>query len=353
MQNRGSNIPQQGNNNITIVEGDRVLKKPNSSATFMLEQSYEQQVTQWNKYYAGTQYATALITTDGKLSTPYIAGTYPTDEQRLAICKEMMKKGFLMVDCRDKRNFLVNEDGKVCPVDFGQMYTPEKPLYKVHLRVIQKEMDRLQSQIASPPKKPVFGEWNIAQSQPATQPHQSGTQGASNKIEAPEPSAQDMAAFEAIEIYIEELVVYKEKLENGAKDALIEDKITKIDSFITDTRTRIHNYKEGDKQAFDGYIEANKVSLEVLAKNRVARPILFSVLLSLMVVPAILGAIQLAITQGNSYLFVSAVKESEKRALKVQQKVVEVKETLFSEKKSGPEETASNAEKKSDKGFDF
>ena len=39
--------------------------------------------------------------------------------------------------------------------------------------------------------------------------------------------------------------------------------------------------------------------------------------------------------------------------LKIQQKVVEVKEALFSEKKSGSEETASNAEKKSDKGFDF
>lgn len=352
MENRGSNIPQQGNNNLTKVEGDRVLKTPNSSSTFMLEQSYEQQVKQWNKYYAGTPYATAVITEDGKLSTPFIKGSYPNDQQRLAICEEMKKKGFIMVDCRDKRNFLVNEDGIVCPVDFGQMYTSENRLYKVHLRVVDKEMDRIRAQIANPRKSSVFEDLSLSpQAQPAHTPMPSVMRPAANATPS-STSSQDADAFQAVEIYIDSLLDYKSTLQKDAKDPIIQDKIATIDSFIADTRTRIQKFQSGDKNAFDGYIDANKAALAVFAKNRMTRPIMFSILLSLMVIPAIVGAIQMAITKGNTFLFVTAIKESEKRALNLQNKVVEVKETLFSEKKS-LKESEPNPAKESDNGYEM
>ncbi len=315
-----SKIPQQGNNNFTEVDGDRVLKKPSTLGASMLEATYEQQVKQWNKYYEGTIYATACITDDGRLSTPYIDGSYPTDKQRLAICEEMMQKGFIMVDCRDKRNFLVNKEGIVFPVDFGQVHTQENRFYNTHSKVVQREIDSIKAKLQKPQQR-------------------STTIFSSLK----KPPHENL--FQDVEVYILELEKYKEKLEKLPEDKINIDKINGITLFVVDTRDRINQYNQGNKNAFDGYIEANEKHLEVLATNRATRPMLYSIILTLMVVPAIVGFIQLAITKGNSYLFLTGVKESEKRAKGVQTKLIETKESLSKEKKGSSEETAKPAYK--------
>ena len=306
MQDNGSRskkIPQQGNNNVTEVEGDRVLKQPSSNGACMLEQPYKEQMEQWNKYYAGTIYATACITEDGKLSTPYIQGTYPTDEQRLAISEEMMEKGFIMVDCRDKRNFLVNKDGNVFPVDFGQIHTKDYRFYSTYCKVVQREINLIKAKLESheQPKSTLFH----------------------SVIQKPYDNL-----FQDVETYISELEKYKTKLEKNPKDGINVAKINGITSFITDTRNRITQYKTGQKNAFDGYIEANEKHLTILAQDRTTRPMLYSIILTFMVIPAIVGFIQLAITKGNSYLFLTSVKESEKRALDVQSEVIKTTENL-------------------------
>ena len=298
-----SKIPQQGNNNFTEVEGERVLKKPSSHGASMLEATYEQQVKQWNKYYEGTGYATACITEDGRLSTPFIDGYYPTDKQRLAICEEMMAKGFIMVDCRDKRNFLVNKEGIVFPVDFGQVLTQENRFYNTYSRIVQREINSIKGQLQKP------------------QQHSTSIFSSSK-----EPPHENL--FKDVETYISELEKYKTKLEKNPKDGINVAKINGITSFITDTRNRITQYKTGQKNAFDGYIEANEKHLTILAQDRTTRPMLYSIILTFMVIPAIVGFIQLAITKGNSYLFLTSVKESEKRALDVQSEVIKTTENL-------------------------
>ena len=310
MQDNGSRrkkIPEQGNNNVTEVEGDRVLKQPSSNGASMLEQPYKKQMEQWNKYYAGTIYATACITEDGKLSTPYIHGTYPTDKQRLAISEEMMKKGFIMVDCRDIRNFLVNKDGTVFPVDFGQILTKDNCLYTIQCTVVQREINSIKTKLNSheQPKPTLFH--SVTQ-----KPHDN--------------------LFQDVETYISELEKYKTKLAKNPKDSINVAKINEITSFITDTRNRITEYKTGQKNAFAGYIEANEKHLTILAQDRTTRPMLYSIILTFMVIPAIVGFIQLAITKGNSYLFLTRVKESEKRALGVQREVIKTTEKLAEKK---------------------
>ncbi len=311
MQDNGSRskkIPQQGNNNVTEVEGDRVLKKPSSNGACMLEQPYKEQMEQWNKYYAGTIYATACITEDGKLSTPYIQGTYPTDEQRLAISEEMMENGFIMIDCRDKRNFLVNKDGNVFPVDFGQIYTEDNRFYSTYCKVVQREINLIKAKLESAKLE--------SHEQPKSTLFHSVKQKPYDNL------------FQDVETYISELEKYKTKLEKNPKDGINVAKINGITSFITDTRNRITQYKTGQKNAFDGYIEANEKHLTILAQDRTTRPMLYSIILTFMVIPAIVGFIQLAITKGNSYLFLTSVKESEKRALDVQSEVIKTTENL-------------------------
>lgn len=280
-------IRQQGNNNFTEISDDRVLKSPNPHGVGFLELPYDQQAEQWNKYYAGTSYATACVTDDKKLSTPYIEGSHPNDEQRLAICESMLAKGFIMVDCRDKRNFIVDQEGKVFPVDFGQIYTKENRFYKMHLAVVQREMDTIKHRAQKSQPKNIF---------------------------------QD------VDVYIDALESYKVDLTQNSKQALVLEKVQQIDLFIADTKERIRRYNAGEKNAFDDYVDANKQSLQMLAQNRMSRPILYSMLLSLLVIPMIFGVIQLAMTKGNTYLFFTAVKESEKRALNVQNKVLEIKD---------------------------
>jgi hypothetical protein len=293
MQNK--KIPQQGNNNITQIEGDRVLKKNKPHGAGFLELSYEQQAKKWNQYYVGTPYATAYVTEDGRLSTPYIAGSYPDYQQHLNICKTMIEKGCVMVDCRDPRNFIVDKNGDVLPVDFGQIYMQDDKYYSTYLKVAEREITSIQSQSQSTPSKPL-GLFK-------TTPEHSN-------------------AFQTVEDYIVELEKYKAILAKDAKNPLAHSKITQIDSFIQDTRTRIKNYNSGDKHAFAGYIESNQASIQILAQNRNTRPILYSLLLSLMVVPIICGAIQLALTKGNTYLLLTNVKGSEQRALDVQTQIV-------------------------------
>lgn len=302
MQNK--TIPQQGNNNFTEVVDGRVLKTPNRNGASFLELSYATQVKRWNQYYAGTPYATAFITEDEKLSTPYIEGSgYPNDEQRLAICEDMLKNDFIMVDCRDKRNFVVGKDGKVFPVDFGQFYTSEDKLYRAHLAPVQREINTIKAKLTKP-----------------TSTYES--------LFSPGKAPEHLNAFKDVENYIIELEKYKPTLAKDSKNALAIDKITKIDAFIGDTRVRIAKFNTGDKHAFDDYIESNKASLQVLAQNRTSKALLYSILLSLMVIPAILGVIQLAITKGNAYLYLTDVKGSEKRALDVQKTVIDTKENL-------------------------
>ncbi|WP_019216577.1 hypothetical protein [Legionella tunisiensis] len=66
----------QGNNNVTRIEADRVFKSPKVRG---FERSYSEQVKQWNAFYRDTDYATAFVTETGELSLPYISGSYPTD----------------------------------------------------------------------------------------------------------------------------------------------------------------------------------------------------------------------------------------------------------------------------------
>lgn len=305
---RTKTIPQQGNNNVTEIIGDRVLKAPSHKGAAFLELPYAEQAMRWNQYYAGTDYATAVVTDDGKLSTPYIEGSYPDDKQRLAICETMLQKKYIMVDCRDKRNFIVNKAGVVCPVDFGQIYTPEHRFYKTYLPGVNREMATIKTQLNNPHRSSIF-----------------------------QPQPQDNP-FLAVEDFIKELENYKSNLKQRPADAVATQKITCIDSFIADTKQRMEKFNRGDKHAFDNYIEANQVSLKTLARSRFSRPILYSILLSLMVVPMIVGVIQLAITKGNTFLFLTAVKKSEKRALDIQTKVLETKEKLTATKKTDPEE---------------
>lgn len=302
MQNK--KIPQQGNNNFTEVVEGRVLKTPNPNGASFLELPYVRQAERWNQYYAGTPYATAFITDDGKLSTPYIEGSgYPNDEQRLAICEEMLKNGFIMVDCRDKRNFVVGKDGKVFPVDFGQFYTSEDKLYRAHLGPVQKEINTIKTKLTK-------------------------TRAPYESLFSPGKAPEHLNAFKNVENYLTELEKYKLTLAKDSKNALAKDKIVKIDAFIDDTRIRINKFNTGDKHAFDDYVEKNQASLQVLAQNRTSKALLYSILLSLMVIPAIVGVIQLAISKGNAYLYLTDVKGSEKRALDVQKKVIETKENL-------------------------
>ena len=301
-------MPQQGNNNVTEIVGDRVLKTPSHNGAAFLELSYEKQAMLWNKYYADTDYATAYVTDDGKLSTPYIEGSYPDDKQRLAVCETMLQKKFIMVDCRDKRNFIVNNEGKTCPIDFGQIHTEEHRFYHTFLSGVQREMATIKAALNHPQRSRIF------QFQPQHNP------------------------FLAVEDFIGELEKYKLNLAKHATGTLVRDKIIQIDLFVVDTRTRIKQFNDGNKHAFDDYIEANQASLKILAQNRISRPILYSILLSFMLVPMIVGVIQLAITQGNTFLFLTAVKGSEKRALNVQNKVMETKEKLIETKQADPDE---------------
>ena len=289
-----------GNNNFTEINGGRVLKKPNPNGVGFMEHSYDKQVTQWNKYYKDTIYATACITSDGKLSTPYIEGSYPTDVQRLAICEDMINKNFIMVDCRDKRNFIVHPDGQVFPIDFGQMYSKDDRYYNTHLQVINKQLNTLKSNIQHPRSQHTLFE---------------------------KPQKSD---FEDVKVYIAELDKYKKSLETIHNDPLAKEKVNSINSFIEDTTTRIAKYKNGNMDAFKGYIETNQTHLNNLTKNRTTRPLVYSMLLSLMVIPAIYGVIQLALTRGNTYLFHSTVKQSEQRALHVQNKLISDTENLAS-----------------------
>lgn len=105
---------EQGNNNVTTHHDDRILKRRNPHGAGMFELAYPQQAEIWNAYYRNTEYASASLTSSGELSTPYIKGRYPTDQERLAVCEKMLEEGFIMADCRDKRNFIVHGKNFSC-----------------------------------------------------------------------------------------------------------------------------------------------------------------------------------------------------------------------------------------------
>ncbi|MDF1760489.1 MAG: hypothetical protein P1U40_08130 [Coxiellaceae bacterium] len=132
---------EQGSNNITTLQNDRVLKIRRQDLQIMHERQLMQQMQMWNKYYAGTGLDTAVITEQGELSTPYIEGEYPSDEQWALIIEDMLARGYVMQDCRDKRNFIVS-NGVTYPVDFGQVYTPETTrfynIYMTQARTVQR-----------------------------------------------------------------------------------------------------------------------------------------------------------------------------------------------------------------------
>ena len=128
--------------------------------------------------------------------------------------------------------------------------------------------------------------------------------------------------FKDINYYLTKLEQYEEKLKKQSQDPLTVQKINCISSFIADTRKRTKEFESGKSDSFDGYIDSNKERLLILAKPRVTRPILYSVLLSLLGVPFLCGVIQLALTKGNTYLLLSRVTKSEQRALDLQQAVI-------------------------------
>ncbi|KTD03661.1 MULTISPECIES: hypothetical protein [Legionella] len=271
----------QGNNNVTRIEGDRVFK---STKGLGLERSYSVQVKQWNEFYKDTEYATACVTEKGELSLPYISGSYPTDRQRLACLKDMLEQGYVMTDCRDKRNFITH-NGKTYPVDFGQIYHSSDQFYSINKGFHERVITTLTSKIKAASEK--YG------------------------------SAEK---YKSLEAHIEELRIYKAK-KLTATDPLTEDKSKKIDGFIVDTEKRVAAFKDGQEDAFDDYIETNRDAIKVLNENRVTGAIWKSILLVLCtgIVPGLLGgAVQAIATQGNSFLFFNNQTRSGRMAANIQ-----------------------------------
>ncbi|OAJ33057.1 hypothetical protein [Piscirickettsia salmonis] len=133
---------EQGNNNQTKLHGDRINKTPKSSSTF--EQNYRTQVKNWNDYYIGTNNNTARINERRKLSTPYIDGDYPDVNGMVECIVNMLKRDFVMVDCLDERNFIVDCNKQVNPIDFGQVYRPESgKLYETHKEITLNNLKKL------------------------------------------------------------------------------------------------------------------------------------------------------------------------------------------------------------------
>lgn len=273
---------EQGNNSVTRIEGDRVFK---SRKGLGLERVYSEQAKQWNAYYADTEYASACVTEKGELSLPYISGDYPANCQLLACLQEMHDRKFVMVDCRDKRNFIAH-NGKVYPVDFGQIYTETDKFYSTYEKLHLAEIEKLPAKIRS-------------------------------------EKAVSPAKFISLEQHLKELRLYKEK-KLTSTDQATQNKAGKIDGFIADTKTRLEAFKGGCQNAFSDYIEKNQDAIKVLNENRVTGAIWKSILLVLCtgIVPGLLGGIvQAAVTKGNSFLFFNNQTKSGQMAADIQKDV--------------------------------
>lgn len=274
----------QGNNSVTRIEDDRVFK---STKALGFERSYSEQARQWNAFYKDTEYATASVTEKGELSLPYISGSYPTDRQRLACLQDMLARGYVMTDCRDKRNFITH-NGKAYPVDFGQIYHSSDKFYSTNKGFHEREIAKLASTIKAASEK--FG------------------------------SSEE---YKSLKEHIEELRLYKDK-KLTATDPLTQAKAEKIDDFIADTERRVAAFKSGQDDAFSDYIEKNSAAIKVLNENRVTGAIWKSILLVLCtgIVPGLLGgAVQAIATKGNSFLFFNNQTRSGQMAANIQNDV--------------------------------
>lgn len=267
---------EQGNNNVTRIEQDRVFK---ATKGFGVERNYSEQVKQWNNYYQNSPYATACMTENGELSLPYISGDYPTSSELLSCLEEMLQRGFVMGDCRDRRNFIVH-DNKVYPVDFGQIYNINETYYSMHKKQHLAEINKLISKI---------------------------------RIEH---------SIVIIEGRIAELRQYKEK-----KLKPTDPKAAIIDNFIADTEKRIAAFTMGRVNAFDSYATHHQETITILNESPITEAIWKSILLVLCtgIFPALIGgAIQAAVTEGNSFLFFSKNTPCGQMALGVHEEVVQV-----------------------------
>jgi hypothetical protein len=273
---------EQGNNNITRIEGDRVFK---ISKGLGLELSFVAQVRYWNEYYKDTEFATACVTPRDELSLPFINGHYPTDLERLFCLKQMLARGFIMGDCRDPRNFMT-QGNKTYPIDFGQVFTSEYRFYAAYKSIFLSEIDKLSNLVYS------------------------------------ELSPKLMSIKQSIG----KLNLYKNEYLT-AKDKQTRLKVQKIDAFITDTEQRISAFESGQLDAFVNYIEKNKEAIDILNENRVTGALWKSILLVLFtgIVPGLVGGLVQAIaTKGNSFLFFNTQAQSGQLALNVQSNVTEL-----------------------------
>ncbi len=142
----------QGANSVTHLYEDEhgklmVGKTKNSSNLAILERSYEKQAKCWNKFYKDTEYEGAIVDSE-KLYAPFIEGAYPNHQQHLHCLKEMLKNGYVMQDCKNKENFIVNRN-KVFPVDFGLIYSDDEnfPCYNAIKVKVQEEIKQLEKQL--------------------------------------------------------------------------------------------------------------------------------------------------------------------------------------------------------------
>ncbi|MDR3502623.1 MAG: hypothetical protein P4L79_08575 [Legionella sp.] len=273
---------EQGGNNITRIDGERVFKV---SKRLGFELLFADQVRHWNEYYKDTQYATACVTSRDELSLPFIRGHYPTDLERLFCLKQMLARGFIMGDCRDRRNFMT-EGNKTYPIDFGQVVTPEYKFYNVYKSIFLAEIDRL-----------------------------------SNLVYC-ELSPKLMSLRQSIV----KLNRYKEEyLISRDRQTLL--KVQKINVLIADTEQRISAFESGQLDAFFDYVEKNKEAIDLLNENRVTGALWKSILLVLAtgIIPGLVGGVIQAIaTKGNAFLFFNMQTQSGQLALNVQTDVTEL-----------------------------
>lgn len=173
---------------------------------------------------------------------------------------------------------------KTFPVDFGQVYPSTHKLYGLSLPIVRKEIAQLKKRVKSQREDP---------------------------------------RFIPIEAQIENLKHYKSTLTGN--DELSQNKVKHIDRFILDTQHRIQAFKDGNKHAFDTYVQDNRPAINVLHQNRTTNPLVKTILTILFtgIVPGLLvGAIQWIASKGNSFLFTERQTQSEKKTSSIQDNIL-------------------------------
>lgn len=256
----------QGHNNWTRFQGGRVLKTPKDNAS-IFERKISFQVENWNQYFQNTPFYGAFVTDEKELSVPFIEGQYPNDSERLACLEAMLERGFVMADCRDKRNF-IHHQGHTYPVDFGQIYTSSDAYYHAHKVLHLREINNLK------------------------------------RLDEASHDKEFQALCQSINQQLIQLNHYRAQY-LSSNDVRTSRKSEVVRRFIEDTTNRLEEFRKGNSQAFSDYIETNQDAIHVLNENRVTGGIWKSILLTIMtgIVPALLiGVVQAIKTKGNSFL---------------------------------------------------